>query len=100
MTFDPPKIKMPFKIVGTGIALIEQDSIDEIGQCVYVVLATPLGSRAVDPEFGLDDQAHVKNGARLEDLTDAIEASEPRVTELDFESEWDGVKQRVRTVIG
>lgn len=97
---DVPKIRMPFTVTADGIGLIEQDTIDEIGQCVYAVLATPLGSRAVDPEFGLNDQAHVKNGARLEDLTDAIEASEPRVTELDFEDEWDGVKQRVRTVIG
>ena len=99
MTFDPPKIKMPFKIVGTGIALIEQDTIEEIAQCVYTVLATEIGSRDEEPEFGITDQAHRKLGADFAEMEQAIDEWEPRATVNGFDEEWIDIKQHVRVII-
>ena len=99
MTFDPPKIKMPFRIEGSSTGLIEQDTPDEIAQCVYTILATEIGTRDEMPDFGISDQAHLKGGADIGEIAQAIEDWERRVDVTDFEEEWNDIKQRVRVII-
>ena len=48
-----PHFALPLRVAGDGrFAVVEQDSPDDVAQCVAVVLATPVGSRAEIPEFG------------------------------------------------
>jgi phage baseplate assembly protein W len=50
---DVPHLAVPFRLGGSGrFAVVEQDSPDELVQCVAVCLATPEGSRAEVPDFG------------------------------------------------
>lgn len=50
---DVPHFALPLRLGGDGrLAVLEQDSPDEIAQNVAVILATPAGSRAELPEFG------------------------------------------------
>lgn len=94
-----PKIRLPFTVANDSIVMIEQDTIDEVAQCVYVILATEYGSRIEDPEFGIRDQAHRKGGADEGQLRAAIETYEERVRELGFNEEWNDIKQRVGVMI-
>lgn len=96
---DVPKIRMPFRVVGPGIELTEQDTIDEIGQCVYTVLATEVGSRVEEPEFGITEQAHRKLGADKDEIAEAVEEWEPRATVNEIDEEWAEIKQRVGVII-
>lgn len=50
-----PKLKVPLTMGAHGFETVEQGSIDEVAQCVYAILATPLGSRIDDIDFGLED---------------------------------------------
>ena len=90
---------MPFQVLGTSIALIEQDTIEEIAQCVYTVLATELGSRDEEPEFGVTDQAHRKLGADFNEIEQAIDEWEPRAIVSDVDEEWSDITQHVRVII-
>lgn len=72
-----PKSRVPFDL-GT----VEQDSREEIAQCVYVICATPLGSRSDQPEFGISDVAFRKGGVDLTEIRAAIERWEPRAVDL------------------
>jgi hypothetical protein len=50
-----PHLKHPFRVVDGIVAQVEQDSAEEIEQCVEAVLRTPVGSRIEEPEYGLVD---------------------------------------------
>lgn len=75
-----PKLAVPFRLHhdGTKAHTVEQDSLEEITQCVETILKTPLGSRMENPEFGVPDSAFLEGGADLEDLALAISQWEPR----------------------
>lgn len=96
---DIPKLKIPFTVTDGKAEVVEQDSNDELAQCTYAILATEVGSRVEDPEFGIPDQSHVKNGASEEEMRAAIEEYEPRINDLEFEEEWEQLKQKVRVII-
>lgn len=98
---ETPKLKLPFRVANNAIAVVEQDSIDELAQCAYAVLATEVGDRIEEPEFGIPSQAHRKNGADHLEIREALEEWEPRITHDDStgEDEWDNVKQKVRVII-
>lgn len=87
-----PKFKIPFTVAGRA-AIVEQDSIDEIAQCVYAICATPRGSREDYPEFGVDP--HDFERLDLDQLRDAIEEWEPRAEAL-VDSQLEDLVERVR----
>lgn len=66
-----PHISVPLRRVqrpdrsGGGLALVEQDSPEEVAARVFAVLNTPLGHRIDLPEFGRPGQAHRRGGADL-----------------------------------
>src|SRR4051794_33709970 len=75
-----PHLKLPFHIGGRGAAdVIEQDSIEEIAQCVQVLVSTRLGERIEIPNYGIPDQVMtVESVARTASLATQIERWEPR----------------------
>jgi phage baseplate assembly protein W len=73
-----PKLRFPFEIEGVGARVVEQDSVDEIAQCVYAVLATERDSRLEEPDYGITDPTFEENGMDLGEALLAINTWEPR----------------------
>src|SRR3954447_19467853 len=89
-----PKLRVPFQIAGKRAAIVEQDTPDEIGQCVAAILRTPVGSRVDEPEFGIDELtfgSEVDSAALLQ----ALDEWEPRAS---VEFEIDDIIDMHRTV--
>jgi phage baseplate assembly protein W len=72
-----PKLRVPFQIVGKSALAVEQNSDDEVFQCVEAVIRTPEGSRIDEPEFGIPDYAFQGriDGAQIQE---SIDEWEPR----------------------
>lgn len=75
-----PKLAVPFRLTNDGkrAQVIEQDSLEEVTQCVEAILKTPIGSRLENPDFGISDQTFQEGGADLDDLALSIIQWEPR----------------------
>jgi phage baseplate assembly protein W len=77
-----------------GAATVEQDTVEDVTQCVYAVLATEIGERQEEPEYGVVDMAFLQGGADLEEIQTAVTEWEPRARLLSEDS-WDGLVQTV-----
>lgn len=92
MSVGVPRLRFPLRFTNGRTELVEQDSIEEIAQCVEIILRTPRGQRLDLPDFGIPDQAFRENGADLVALRSAIEQYEPRAAVV---LEHDGVIERL-----
>lgn len=78
---DVPHFALPFRFQGTQAATSEQDSIDEISDCVLAVLVCPRGYRSELPDFGIPDPTF--SSPLDEDvIRNAIATWEPRADAL------------------
>lgn len=69
----------PFAVAQSGqIAMVEQDSDAEIGMAMAITLSWPLGSRDLDPEFGIEEEAFLDGGVNIDEIRLALEHGEPR----------------------
>jgi hypothetical protein len=78
-----PHFGLPFRLAGTSFAVTEQDTPEEIGDCVESVLRTPEGSRIDVPAFGHPDDTFTQLGPASgspESYLAAVEEWEPRST--------------------
>lgn len=71
---DIPKLAFPF----SRGSYREQDSDEEITDCVEVLLSTQQGERIEVPEYGLPDQAFKQGGASREAIVATINEWEDR----------------------
>lgn len=55
MIHDVPHLAWPFRMAGSQLATVEQDSIEDVRQNVRSFLHTTRGERSLSPDFGLDD---------------------------------------------
>jgi phage baseplate assembly protein W len=104
-----PHFRVPLEFVGGRLATVEQDSPDEVAQCVEAVLRYRRGERLTDPEFGIDDPTFRNvpaTGMRFDDIAEAIARWEPRLSVLIEQSAVSvgdaimGVALRVRATEG
>lgn len=77
-----PHLAVPFRIVAGRAAVVEQDTDQEIAQCVGVVLRCPRGFRIERPEFGLDDPTFRMGGADAAEIAEVVAEWEPRAQAL------------------
>lgn len=82
-----PHFALPFRFetdpTGEAHAAVnEQDSPDDIADCVQAILMCPLGFRLELPDFGVRDQTFGSPGANLDDIQAAISLYEPRADVL------------------
>jgi phage baseplate assembly protein W len=102
MSVGIPHFALPFRFVGGAAAVVDQDTEEEIGQCVEVLVSTPVGSREEDlPEYGIADptfDTDLDTGAIL----DALEEWEPRavVTLTDDDDALDELVRRAELTVG
>lgn len=86
---DWPHFALPFRFLQTRsgqqiIAVNEEDSLDEIGDSVELILRTEQGQRRTDPAFGRPQELAFFTDRDLvrSMVQQAIDAHEPRVTPL------------------
>lgn len=77
-----PHFAYPFRfsrdVTGTHVVVHEQDSVDEVFDCVQVIVRYPVGFRKDLPEFGITDQVFQEGGLDLGLLQAEIYTWEPR----------------------
>lgn len=75
-----PKLKVPLEVVGGRFSVVEQDSDEEVLQCVDAIMRTDVGSRVDEPEFGRPDLAFQRGWNLTDMLRDSVETWEPRAS--------------------
>ena len=76
-----PHLKLPMKVFGGRYVTVEQDTTDEIMQCVKAVVSTVRGQREELPDFGLDiDLTFATQDIDLNRLESALSTWEPRAS--------------------
>lgn len=94
---DVPHFSFPFRLGNNGkFAVVEQDSSDEIADCVQVLLSTPSGSRAELPEYGIDDPTFTQS-IDVQGILAAIDDWEPRA-QVDVGVEVDSGDDLIRHI--
>lgn len=71
---------VPFKFGANGgpALVVEQDSDDDIEQCIEAIVRTIRGQRLELPDFGIADPVLQEGGPDIGDISRAIEHWEPR----------------------
>lgn len=80
MAVETPHLRFPLEVLDGRVRVVEQNSIQEVTQCVLACLSTPYGSRQDDPEYGVEAGLFSKQSAHV-DITPilaAVEEAEPR----------------------
>jgi phage baseplate assembly protein W len=76
-----PHFAIPFQVVNGSAATVEQDSLDDIAQCVQVLVTTTVGERVEAPFYGVPNPmfSEINDGAPGTWLA-AIRKWEPRAS--------------------
>jgi phage baseplate assembly protein W len=93
-----PHFAFPFRFGERGAAVvIEQDSYEEIEQCVKVLMLTEIGERLEVPDFGILDVTF-RNGADTSSIEAAAKEWDERV-ETDISEEPDRLNGMIRHLL-
>jgi hypothetical protein len=76
-----PHFDLPFRI-GTKTAEVQQDTIDDVTNCVEVCVRTHIGRRKELPQFGIEDLTLRDQPVRMADVLRRIAENEPRAIVL------------------
>jgi hypothetical protein len=79
---DVPHFDFPLRLFGSNMATTEQDSIDDIANCVEVICLTPHGWFPELPDFGLTDPTFNLQPLDPHDIVEEISEQEPRAEVL------------------
>lgn len=96
-----PHLRVPIRFEAGRAALVEQDTQEEIEQCVEAIIRYPLGYRLDQPDFGVADPAFSQAPVGTEDLEAAIMTWEPRADALLEENpdSLDSLVDRIRVAV-
>lgn len=82
MATRPQHFRMPFRVDGNGQPeTIDQDSLEDIAQCVRTVVRTPVGARNELPQFGIP-RLEFSSPIPLVPMLTALYTWEPRVAAI------------------
>jgi phage baseplate assembly protein W len=93
-----PHFDMPFRLSPDHPAEVEQDSIEDVTNCVECIVRTTLGSRPELPDFGIEDLTFDTQPLPTADQMVAVAQQEPRVATA-WEQEPDPADSLVANVI-
>lgn len=80
---DTPHFDLPFRFDSSGhAAVVEQDTLEDVTNCVEAVLRTIKGQRAEAPDFGIDDPTFTDQPINLQAIVEAVLEQEPRANVL------------------
>lgn len=95
---DLPHFQAPFSFNGAGVAnVVEQDSVEEVGSCVYNVVVCMQGQRLDEPDFGIADPMFAAAPVDIAGIEDVVTTWEPRA-DLALSEHGDAVNAALRTV--
>jgi phage baseplate assembly protein W len=78
---DIPHLAWPVRLgPGGQLAVVEQDTVDEIVQNVAVITSTTVGARVERPDFGVSDQTFEQQPLDTRVLQQRIDRFEPRAS--------------------
>ncbi len=89
------KLKVPFRFISGRADTVEQDSTEEISQCVSAILSTEVGSRHEKFNFGIPDLTFTTD---IDDsvIYEAIRFWEPRAEFHLSDEEIEDLTYRIR----
>lgn len=90
-----PHIAVPFTITRDGVATVEQDTPQEIANCVYNICVCPRGYRDDQPSFGIPDPTFGPVPVDVGAIESAIEEWEPRA-DLTIHEQAEGANRALR----
>jgi phage baseplate assembly protein W len=73
-----PHFTFPFALNGNSFGVVEQDTIEEIQQCVEILLLTPSGSRLVLPDYGTPETLFAQMPINVPAILNKLNKWEPR----------------------
>lgn len=73
---------VPFRYVAGKALVVEQDTLEEIRQCIEAALRTELGFRDEAPDFGTEDTTFQTVPIDTGTLVNQVITSEPRAVEI------------------
>lgn len=79
---DTPHLDLPFRFVSGAAAVVEQDSLDDVSNCVEATLRTLVGQRLELPGFGIDDPTFQNQPIDTAAIVDKLLNEEPRASVL------------------
>jgi phage baseplate assembly protein W len=79
-----PHFAIPFRVdAGGSVAVVDQDSEEEIAQCVRVLMSTTVGQRVELPDYGIPNPVFSTMSTNDDaDMAAAVGKWEPRATAL------------------
>src|SRR5438105_3132804 len=78
-----PHFDLPFRWASNGHAAeAEQDSLEDVTNCVQAILSTTIGQRMEAPGLGVVDPTFQKQPINLAEIADALAEQEARATAL------------------
>jgi len=75
---DTPHFNLPFSFGLNGVDVVEQDTLDDVANCVVAILVTHTGFRDYVPEFGSADYTFRQQPIGIDDVLGVIGSQEPR----------------------
>jgi hypothetical protein len=92
-----PHLAFPVRLSSTGaFAVVEQDSPDEVTQCVAVLVGTVVDQRQELPAYGILDPTFT-DGTDIAEVLDAVATWEPRASAA-ITSEVDSIDELLENV--
>lgn len=73
-----PHFDLPFRFSPTSAVCVEQDSFNDVANCVEVIVSTPQGFRDDSPDFGLPELEFANQPLHIDEISAIINAQEPR----------------------
>lgn len=75
---DIPHLAVPLQVINGQFVTVEQDTDDEVAQCVRNICAFERGFRIEDPDFGIADPTFTTMPIDTDDIAIALEDYEDR----------------------
>jgi phage baseplate assembly protein W len=73
-----PHLAVPFQVINGRWVTVEQDTDDEVAQCVRNICAFERGFRIEDPSFGINDPTFTTMPIDTDDIETALNEYEDR----------------------
>jgi len=73
-----PHFDIPFRLYATGAPVVEQDTFEDVANCVEVICRTPYGFRDDAPDFGFPDLELRTQPLVTAEVQEVIDAQEQR----------------------
>jgi hypothetical protein len=96
-----PHFDLPFRFRFGEAVTVEQDSIEDVGNCVFTIVSVHTGWREEVPSFGIPDQVFRKTGRGVEELYALVTSQEQRAEVImhDSTDRFDDLVERINVAV-